>query len=655
MYIADMIEQKLKEGGRDYDVYTPQRAVPGNLSDLPKGKITAIINVTPKGRVELIEQHNVNYSVTIDFFVPSDLRDLFQEDISRLKDLETPTTFIDYTVKMIFPLSSQFISQTIAGEYWITASVSGEVYEMNDLTLGDDVDIYYMLNEDECTPPIENPNDYIGVPKTASDGSIWTGEVDFYDWQETTEILDPTYTVSKFSDLPQAKFGETAKVADTFAWDETTTHVGDNGFIRSTLADLGTPTILGVKAIATGHTLVNSSDIEWNAGYQIQWVSKVSLDAPYDYDIASTETLPTPLTLGLKARVRTLTWQSNAFHYADYGFIKTNLSLLPGGIANIGKKATIIDYTPTIATLSEYNDALIKADMTLDSSWTPTNVDDMLFNFQSEYNAYFSDLPEFAYQGVVKFNNGVTTAYWRFVAITGGANVYYTLNVTATAYYQSETVQIAPRITINVTEGWDNNDVWQRIQTEHLSVFNGLIDFYDDLGVIRVNTGFGFEYRKLTQQNRLGNLYYISIADTYKYYEAQPSASWHFVNSGEGELIDIESFEDGATFSVENQLIDNNVGQIKNKKTFYTEASSNITFSKLINPSKTFDNIILEARHQKTSPKQIQLKFKYNSLVFQNLSAFEFIEPYVITSISRNRSKRQLGRISVTLSYGELL
>jgi hypothetical protein len=655
MYIADMIEQKLKEGGRDYDVYTPQRAVPGNLSDLPKGKITAIINVTPKGRVELIEQHNVNYSVTIDFFVPSDLRDLFQEDISRLKDLEAPTTFIDYTVKMIFPLSSQFISQTVAGEYWVTASISGEVFEMNDLTLGDDIEIYYMLNEDECTPPIENPNDYIGIPKTAEDSSVWTGVIDFYDWQETTEVLSPTYTVAKFSDLPQAEFGESAKVANTFVWDVTTTHIGDYAFIRSTLADLGTPTILGVKAVATGHVMVNSSDIEWNSGYEIQWISQVSLDAPYDYDIVSPSTLPTPTSNGLKGRIRTLAWQSNTFHFSDYGYIKTSLGALPTGIAHLGKKATVIGYTPVLTTVTEYNAALVKADILTDDSWTPSNVDDMLFNFQNQYDMYFSDLPEFAYQGAIKFNNGVTISYWKFDIPPGNANVYYTYNVTDTDYFISQTIETKPRITVSVTEGWNNNDVWQRIQVEHFTVFNALVDFYDDLGVIRVNTGFGYEYHKLTQQNRLGNLYYISIVETYKYYEATPSASWHFINSGEGELIDIESFEDGVNFMTEVENIYNESGFIKNQQAVYTGANTPLQFKKLLNPSKTFDNLLLEARHTRTSPKKITIKFKYNSLVYQRLSAFEFIEDFYITNISRTRSKRSFGMISVTLTYGDLL
>ena len=658
MYIADMIEQKLKEGGRDYDVYTPQRAVPGNLSDLPKGKITAIINVTPKGRVELIEQHNVNYSVTIDFFVPSDLRDLFQEDISRLKDLEAPTTFIDYTVKMIFPLSSQFISQTVAGEYWVTASISGEVFEMNDLTLGDDIEIYYMLNEDECTPPIENPNDYIGIPKTAEDSSVWTGVIDFYDWQETTEVLSPTYTVAKFSDLPQAEFGETAKVANTFVWDVTTTHIGDYAFIRSTLADLGTPTILGVKAVATGHTLVNSSDIEWNAGYQIQWVSKVSLSSPYDYDIMSTETLPTPLTLGLKARVRTLTWQYNAFQPADIGFIKPDISFLNAlkSFANIGKKGTIQPYEALTATKEEYSSAYFQLNITTDSSWNPNSVDDMWYQMQSQYESHFIEMEDRYIATVVMFTNGLETKYWKFTTYGSSSLVeYVTLNVTATAYYESETVQIAPRITINVTEGWNNNDVWQQIQQHHPTVFNALIDFYDDGGVVRVDTGFGYEYRKLTQQNRLGNLYYISIVDTYKYYEATPSASWHFINSGEGELIDIESFEDGVNFMTEVENIYNESGFIKNQQAVYTGANTPLQFKKLLNPSKTFDNLLLEARHTRTSPKKITIKFKYNSLVYQRLSAFEFIEDFYITNISRTRSKRSFGMISVTLTYGDLL
>jgi hypothetical protein len=297
----------------------------------------------------------------------------------------------------------------------------------------------------------------------------------------------------------------------------------------------------------------------------------------------------------------------------------------------------------------------VKADILTDDSWTPSNVDDMLFNFQNEYDMYFSDLPEFAYQGAIKFNNGVTISYWKFDIATGNANVYYTYNVTDTDYFLSQTIETKPRITVSVTEGWNNNDVWQRIQVEHFTVFNALVDFYDDLGVIRVNTGFGYEYRKLTQTNRLGNLYYISIVETYKYYYSTPSASWEFINSGEGELIDIESWDDGTGFTVDFEYIKNDNGEIKQKKVFYTTSDSTISFMKLLNPSKVFDNLLLKARHQKDSSKQIILKFKYNASVYSLMDSLEHIENYYILNVSRTRSKRTIGALKITLGYGELL
>jgi hypothetical protein len=657
-YITSILKTKLNSSGRNYVFYDTADEIPEKLSDLPQveNTIHSIVRLSVKSRSEIIDVHNVTYNVTVDFLVPAQIIKEFQQDMDLLKDLEEPINLVEYSLKMIFPVSARYMSQVTAGQYWVSYSVMGEAIEFDSLTFGEDVELYYMLNEDECIEPTENPNDYIGTNKVSSDGSVWAGVVDFHDWVETEDvILEPTYTVNSFADLPQAAFGESAKVADTFVWDDTTSHLGDYGYIRDTLSNLGLPTVIGIKAVATGHVMVNSSDIEWNSGYEIQWISQVSLDAPYDYDIVSPSTLPTPTSNGLKGRIRTLAWQSNTFHFSDYGYIKTSLGALPTGIAHLGKKATVIGYTPVLTTVTEYNAAPVKADILTDDSWTPSNVDDMLFNFQNEYDMYFSDLPEFAYQGAIKFNNGVTISYWKFDIATGNANVYYTYNVTDTDYFLSQTIETKPRITVSVTEGWNNNDVWQRIQVEHFTVFNALVDFYDDLGVIRVNTGFGYEYRKLTQTNRLGNLYYISIVETYKYYYSTPSASWEFINSGEGELIDIESWDDGTGFTVDFEYIKNDNGEIKQKKVFYTTSDSTISFMKLLNPSKVFDNLLLKARHQKDSPKQIILKFKYNASVYSLMDSLEHIENYYILNVSRTRSKRTIGALKITLGYGELL
>jgi len=273
-------------------------------------------------------------------------------------------------------------------------------------------------------------------------------------------------------------------------WMEVASHLGDFGLIQPTLGELPMGE-LGDKAVVTGYDLVETDETEWDEGFEPAWVEKLSLASPYDYDISSTETLPTPLTNGLKARVRTLTWQSNTFEFADYGYIKTGLGLLPNGISHIGKKATITDAEAAITTLSFYNAATIKVDITTDSSWNPSNVDDFLFNFQNEYDAYFMDLPSFATQGAVKFDNGVTVAYWRFEPRDGEPNGYYTLNVTDTDYYESEPEAVMPREELTVSLA-NKNNIWFEIQD--LPLFTDIPSNED--AVFKIYNGSTYSYWK---------------------------------------------------------------------------------------------------------------------------------------------------------------
>lgn len=377
-----------------------------------------------------------------------------------------------------------------------------------------------------------SPNEVINIEDTLNKGRLivstkyWAVSPSYieglYTWQPSTELEAPfDQDVDYYEDLiAPTTTGNKARVKySELDWMETTSHLGHIGYIKPTLGELPTG-IKDKQAVVTGYELVETDVAEWNLGFEPQWVSKVSLASPYDYDLVSTETLPTPLSVGLKARVRTLAWQSNAFHFADYGYIKTNISLLPTGLSHIGKKSTIIDFTPTIATLTEYNNAFYKANMVVDDSWNPNNVNDMLFLFQSEYDAYWSDLPVFAYQGVVKFDNGFMATYWKFVAITGYENVYYTYNVTDTDYYESELVEILQREELTVSSHTKDN-IWFEMQSDLYPIFSDIQS--NDNALFKVYDGSTYKYWKFqelsgtmiyylfTYNNVLSYTYYVSV------------------------------------------------------------------------------------------------------------------------------------------------
>lgn len=653
-YIKSIIETKLNESGRKYVIYDTADEIPRELSDLPQveNTIYGVVKLSVKSRSELIEVHNVTYTVNLDFIVPAQLSKEYQQDMNLLKDLETPINLISYSLKMIFPVSARWQSQSVNGQYWMIYGVMGEAIEFNGLTFGEDVELYYMLNEDECVQPTENPNDYIGTAKESTDGSIWSGVIDFYDWQETEDVISsPTYSVDNFGDLPQAQSGESAKVASGFEWGSVTKIQPDYGYIKDTLANLGIPLAKNINAVATGYNLINSSDIEWLSGYEIQWVEQTLLNDPFNYDVNLVSVLPTPTVTGLKARVSTNDYVEVTKHKADRGFIHYELTDMPTGYANVGKKAIILGYEAVLSDLFEFNSLPNQYTITADSTYDRNDYEDMLFLLQDQLDNFSTLHTNYADIGIRMTTGGAYT-YWKFVSYTDAPTKYYTYTNTSVSYYLSSYAEIRPRITITAFED-DNNVFWQQLYEE--SVFDDLISFYDNLGVIRINLGTTFVYRKLQEVNRLGNAYYTSSVSDFTYYYAEPSASWHFVNSGVGELIDIESFDDGVNFTVSNELIDNTEESIKEKRAFYTEANSTLGFTKIFNPQSTFDNILLKSRHNKTSPQQIVIKFKYNASVFSALSPLEYIEPYYIVNVSRNRSKRTIGMITVSLAYGELL
>lgn len=380
-----------------------------------------------------------------------------------------------------------------------------------------------------------SPNEVINIEDTLNKGRLivsskyWAISPSYveglYSWQPIAELEEPyDQDVDYYEDLiSPIDTGEKARVKYSLLdWMETSSHLGHFGYIKPTLAELPS----GVKnkqAVVTGYELVETDETEWDLGFEPQWVSKVSLASPYDYDIDSTETLPTPLTLGLKARVRTLAWQSNAFQLAERGFIKPDISFFNAlsSITNIGKKGTVQPFEALDATAGEYASAGFQLNITTDSSWNPNNVDDMWFQMQDQYLSHFQDMEDKYFSTVVLFSNGVTTKYWKFDVYDASTLVeYFTLNVTATAYYESESIEILQREELTVSTHTKDN-IWFEMQSDLYALFSDIPS--NDGAVFKVYDGLTYKYWKFqeltgemvyylyTYNNVLSYTYYISV------------------------------------------------------------------------------------------------------------------------------------------------
>ena len=337
----------------------------------------------------------------------------------------------------------------------------------------------------------------------------------YYIWASSIQVAPFAYDVDSFSLLPTPTSAGIKARVNTKTWVSTTEHLADNGYIKALFSQLPTFSIGGLKAIVTGYDLITTTLADYNSGFQLQWVSKTSLASPYDYDVNVYSELPTPLSAGLKARIRALEWVSVSYHLADRGYIKWDIADLSTGNTHIGKLGVLIGYRPVITNLTYYNSVANQAEITTDDTWNSSNEDDLLARFQFDHDLFFMDLPEFAYSGAIKFNNGINIVYWKFEIVSGEANDYLSYNVTDTDYYESENVAIKPRFESIQDVGFTIDDVWSDFQVSPM--FDMLSTVASQGFVLRANDSFTNYYYKLNLVTVQSNQYYISniVSETY--------------------------------------------------------------------------------------------------------------------------------------------
>jgi hypothetical protein len=143
-YITDLIQSKLQENGREYHIFHDQEVLFESLNDVPRdGKVYGIVTYGQANRNEQIESHNINYSFDVEFLVPAQMIDEFKVDVQKLKELEQSLTILNFTVKINIGVGPRATSQMIKGQYFQTFSVVGDVVEFSDLSIGDDIVLYY--------------------------------------------------------------------------------------------------------------------------------------------------------------------------------------------------------------------------------------------------------------------------------------------------------------------------------------------------------------------------------------------------------------------------------------------------------------------------------------------------------------------------------
>lgn len=646
-YITDLISQTL---GTNYVVYSNDVFIPESIADLPKdGKVYAIVRYQEARRGEQIVAHNVTYGFSIEFFVPADRVDQFQADVATLRALEAPYIVLGITVKINIGVAAVATSSMISGQYWVTYNLNGDVVEFSDLTIGDDIKIYHKLSEEECTIPAGDPSDYVGIPVTSVDGSVWAGAADYYEWQlSESEIENPMFDVAALSLLPDAVQDGTARVVSAFVWNTTTPQIADYGYIVATSDDLPPVLQAGIKAATTGFDLIVSSYAEWMSGYAFTWTIDGSLTAPFDYELQTVSALPTLTVAGRTARVRELTWYVVPYGAPTYGFIKPTLEEIPYTIVD-ETIAAATAHELVSATVGEYTASGQKVDISVPEGH---GIDDVWYALSQEQE--FEDLGNlYYYGGVIKASDGVGNTYYKLNPVAEGSTVFYQADV-ATTLYKTVQSTIKPRITVTVAESPGPSDVYHAIQSQHPSVFSNLSSFYSAAGVVRANDGLGSSYWKLFGSSTTLQ-YWLSNIEGYQYYVSEPVIVWQLVSIGEGDLIDVEDFNDSRLFQARVEPVVNNAQEIERKVGGYTGATTTLSFTMVLNPSKVFDRKLITARHSLKQPSPVTIVFKYNQSAFGTLAETTYEESYFITSISRAVNKRSINSVTVSLERGLIL
>ncbi len=344
-------------------------------------------------------------------------------------------------------------------------------------------------------------------------------------WAERTSLAAPyDYEITNTNQLPTpTQTGWKARLT-TLAWEVKTYHTADYGYIFSRYADLPATQLDGKKAIVTGYDLIESSYSEWLQGFQLMWVQKSSLAAPYDYDVYSYSSLPQPPTVqGMKARIRVMNWTYNGYvyqnypHVAAFGFIKSSLSQMPF-TATVGTKAIVTGYDLVEASYSEYLATSSKLNLTTNEL---PNDSDVWYSMQNQAYQYFDDLDQaYGANTIIRADDGLGYSYWKLQLAGGDLNKAYTLGSVTTTYYQVDNVEIQPRLTVTVPEMPGVSDVWDSLQAQEIQTFQDLSQNAAAGLVIRTDDGLGSLYFKL-QYVENGDLRYYESNVSFRYFETE--------------------------------------------------------------------------------------------------------------------------------------
>lgn len=344
-------------------------------------------------------------------------------------------------------------------------------------------------------------------------------------WAERSSVALPyTYDLTNVNQLPTpTQTGWRARVT-TRTWDAKTYHVADYGYIVGRYSQLPNTLDTGKKAIVTGYDLIASNYSEWISTFQLQWVQKISLAAPYALDVHKYSDLPQPpSTHNIKARVRVPNWNYLGYKYqnepfvADQRYIQATLDMIPFS-TTIGKKAIVTGYNLIPSNYSEYQASLSKLNLT-----TPElpNVSDVWYAMQNQAEQYFNDLGQaWGFNTIIRTDDGLGNNYYKLSPVTGDELKAYSLGSISTSYYLSENISSAPRLTVTVPEMPGVSDVWDALQSQQIQTFEDLSQNASAGLVIRTDDGLGSNYYKLQYAENYDLRYYESNV-SFRYFETE--------------------------------------------------------------------------------------------------------------------------------------
>lgn len=338
-------------------------------------------------------------------------------------------------------------------------------------------------------------------------------------WKEHgTTIGSPIHNVNRLTDLPApGSLIETAKVHNLTWNPRAATSSITNNYYKTTLDEIigmGLGDDTPKTAVATKFDLSPANFSDWSENVSYIWLAS-GVGAPFNYTVKHFSQLPSPGSIGLRARVyrnnlTSVTFDSNKAASGYIASTEDKLRVYTGGGTQYG----------IITGYDLVQDSTGSVLFTLTGSDGFNDVD-VWNSFYSQQKQYFGDMSLIASGNYLfRYDDGFGYTYYRLVRNSSPQEISMFLlgNVVDTKY---ESVSQSNNFNLSLTgpDGFDEQDVWRSFHTQHTTLFNNMSLLAANNGVLRYDDGYGYTYYKVQlRSGQNASISYYNGTKDIKYY-----------------------------------------------------------------------------------------------------------------------------------------